>query len=83
MSDEQLTLIHSFRYPLASHQRLNDNEHMARLNYMASRIRAALCEWLKDPMKMEGSELWWWRGLKIEEVTYKIYLEMIDFILNE
>jgi hypothetical protein len=64
---EDQLLIHHFLYPLASVQRVNDNEEMARLNYIASRIRAALTKWGSFE---EGSQLWWWTGLRNELVTY-------------
>ena len=66
---EELTVIDPFRYPVVSQLRQKDNEHMARLNYMASRIRAALCEWANDSSEIEGSDLWWWTGLQKELVS--------------
>ena len=56
---EGRVLIHHFKYPLASEQRRDDNEQMARLNYIASRIHA---------IASEGSSLWWWTGLRKEMV---------------
>lgn len=71
MSD--VPLIQNFRYPSSSLQRQNDNEQMARLNYMASRIRAALFKWatISDVV---GNDLWWWTGVRKELVIYKISL---------
>jgi len=63
--------IHNFSYPLSSLSRTKDNEQMARLNYMGSRVRAALCQWATSS-NTEETALWWWTGMKKELVTYKI-----------
>jgi hypothetical protein len=71
---ESLVLIQKFRYPQTSLQQQNEDEQMARLNYMASRVRAVICEWVKEKVDSditedsEGLELWWWTGLHKELV---------------
>jgi hypothetical protein len=67
-----------FKYPLANHFPPIENKEMARLNYMASRIRAALRRWVaeEDVTASEGDsegeiDMWWWKGLRNELVTYK------------
>jgi len=73
MSDS-ITMINTFRYPQSYELRMTDNQQMAQLNYMTSRIRAALCKYEEDLDKVEGSEEWWWESLQKELVTYKIKL---------
>jgi hypothetical protein len=73
---ENVVHIEIFKYPLAIRQRQNQNEHMAQLNYMTSRVRAVICEWLKEKVAIpeedqEGLDLWWWTGLQKEMVMYK------------
>lgn len=63
-------LIKEFSYPLLA-SLPNESEQIARLNYMASRIRAAFCEWAKEKVAIEGVDLWWWTGFHKELVTYK------------
>ena len=65
---QELTLIQTFHYPLASMQRQNDNEQMVRLNYMASRLCAALTQWATASDK-GTADLWWRTGVQKELVT--------------
>jgi hypothetical protein len=69
-------MIRHFSYPPMSLSRINDNKEMARLHYMTSRIRAALCVWGSDTLEVsvEGSDEWWWTGLQIELVRIKEFL---------
>jgi hypothetical protein len=67
--------IGKYKYPRPNQKRYNEREQKARLNYMASRIRAILCEYMEDkePVSQEeqGLELWWMTGLVNEMVMYK------------
>ncbi|KAF8801185.1 hypothetical protein BYT27DRAFT_7262222 [Phlegmacium glaucopus] len=64
MSDcEPPTIIHMFRYFPASKQQKHDNDEMARLNYMTSRLQAALCKWAISAPPPEAMQ-WWWTGLQ-------------------
>ena len=68
MSDEEEpVLIHTFHYYEVTNLRGHENEVMARLNYMASRIRSALFRW-NVSLTGETAEEWWWKGLKNELV---------------
>ncbi len=69
MSDgnDEPTFIHTFHYYQVSSQRQEDNEEMARLNYMTSRICAALFRWSISYTSDVGAE-WWWTGLWNEVV---------------
>lgn len=67
---KELALIHKFVFDLVSMFRKTDNQQMARLNYMASRIRAAMCQ-LATSSNTEKTAQWWWTGLTTELVTYK------------
>jgi hypothetical protein len=70
-----LTVISYFNYPRASLLHRNKNEQKARLDYMISRIRAALREWFKDKeyvKELEGLDMWWWwNGIQKELVCTK------------
>ena len=74
MSDlvQDVTMVHRFQHPLASSLRKNDNELMARLNYLTSRICAALSQFMALSPEAEDAALWWWTGLQKELVTCKI-----------
>jgi hypothetical protein len=65
------TTLETFCYPEASALLKMDNQQMAILNYMASRIRAALFKW-EDDSGIQGSNEWWYKGLQNELVRYKI-----------
>jgi hypothetical protein len=69
MSDrkDEPTVIHTFHYCEVSSQRQEDNEDMARLNYMTSRIRAALFLWSVSYTSDVAAQ-WWWTGLRNEVV---------------
>ena len=56
-----------------------EKEQTARLHYIASRIRAAIREWVSVPEdfakhltdeELDGRDLWWWTGLQKELVKY-------------
>lgn len=71
-------LVSPFHYPPPSDICLEENELTTRLNYMASRIRAALCEFSAEKLEStvsakEKDELdkWWWKGLEKELVSSK------------
>lgn len=62
---EEVVNIHKFQYQTASEHRKVDNDEMARLNYITSRIRAILCAFL---LSETDNALWWWIGLQNELV---------------
>jgi hypothetical protein len=66
---EEETTINDFSYIDASSYRPRDNAQMARLNYMASRIRAALCVWSESGDIPDGAGHWWFECLQMELVT--------------
>jgi hypothetical protein len=68
MSDqEEPVFVHTFQYCEVTLQRAHDNEYMAKLNYMASRIRSALFRW-NISLTGETAAEWWWTGFKNELV---------------
>ncbi|KAF8816372.1 hypothetical protein BYT27DRAFT_7248439 [Phlegmacium glaucopus] len=91
MSDcEKPTIIDKFQYLPVSQQRKTDNEEMARLNYMTSRLRAALCKWAISALPPEAVQ-WWWMGLQNEldvvmgiigynAAYYNIFLDIPNFL---
>jgi hypothetical protein len=68
MSKVEKVVIQNFRYPAVTRFRRHDNMQMRQLNYITSRIRAALCQWAIG-IDTEEPALWWWRGLQNELVT--------------
>jgi hypothetical protein len=66
--EEEIT-IKDFSYIDMASYRSSDNVQMARLNYMASRIRAALCVWANGGDIPDGAGPWWFGCLQMELVT--------------
>ncbi|KAF8816370.1 hypothetical protein BYT27DRAFT_7208516 [Phlegmacium glaucopus] len=91
MSDcEKPTIIDKFQYLPVSQQRKTDNEEMAQLNYMTSRLRAALCKWAISAPPPEAVQ-WWWMGLQnkldvamgiigYNAAYYNIFLDIPNFL---
>jgi hypothetical protein len=72
--DEDPIMLSHFTYLRSASLRRHEKEEMRRLNYMASRIRAALDEWVGETVKVddrEGIDMWWWNGLRNEMVRSK------------
>lgn len=66
-TDNNTLLLSAFEYALAKEYRDCQNKDMACLNYMTSRLRAALSAWVA--YHDDGpSSLWWLDGLSKEMV---------------
>lgn len=80
---QELALIHVFHYPETSQHRKSEILQMSRLNYFASRIRAAICAWARTEIEVDSAiQVWWWNGLHDELVTYKIFFEKIGSLIE-
>ena len=72
MSDaqHQKVLLRQFMYPEAGTHYMQTLKEKSKLNYFASRIRAALNRFATRTASNKESELWWWTGMRNELVTY-------------
>jgi len=72
-AEKKVVALQTFRYPSASQLRSMKKEQMARLNYMASRMRTAILTWSKpanfDLEEEDEIDVWWWTGLQRELVS--------------
>ena len=67
-SDEQLVFLSTFEYGLVKDDRSFQINEMACLNYMTSRLRAALSAWVEHSVDNAEVCQWWFDGLKTEMV---------------
>jgi hypothetical protein len=73
--DEELLILNPFSYGTVRSDRESQVSTTAQLNYMTSRLRAALCECAEHSSK--ESIAWWLKGLRNEMVCYHVLSKVI------
>ena len=73
--DEELLILTPFTYGNVCSDRESQVVTTAHLNYMTSRLRAAVCECAEHSTK--ESMAWWLEGLRNEMVRYHVLSKVI------
>jgi hypothetical protein len=69
-SDEEEVVFRLFRYQEGGDMRQLQTFELLHLNYMASRVRAALFRWETTSSTTEEAATWWWQGFQNEMVRH-------------